>query len=235
MKFYITIPAFVLFLSFSHVLFSQDNDGDEIKMTQKEWRLKRDQYAVSAITLLSRLETLSTEIDSLKQLNDSSGNTISGCEDTLYALVGATKQEAADFRNKFDLTESNINNKSFTPSDVQKTSYNEITDSKIRCLPEFSQRYAALKNKIDNFTETPVKELPENNYIVAEGDCLWNIALNKYGNPYMWRMIWQANKLQFIDKDLFSEKYFNNIMNPSLIFPGQVLTLPSLKEPDKNK
>jgi hypothetical protein len=235
MKFYITILAFILLLSLSHELFAQDDDGEEIKMTKKEWHLKRDQYAVSAITLLSRLETLNAEIDSLKLLNDSSNNTISGCEDALYALVGATKQEAADFRIKFEQTENSINNKSFTPSDVEKTAYNEITDSKIRCLPEFASRYGALKNKIDNFTETPVKEIPENNYIVTEGDNLWSISISKYGNPYMWRLIWRANKLQMKNHDAFNDKYFNEITNPNLIFPGQVLTIPSFKESDKNK
>ena len=234
MKLYISFLVIALALSFSHELFSQDDDGEDIKMSNKEWHLKRDQYAVAAITLLSRLEKLNAQIDSLKQLNDSSEATISGCEDMLYALVGATRQEVADFRIKFDETEKYVNGKTLAPSDVENTSYNEITASKIRCLPEFASRFDALKNKIDNFTQAPVKELPENTYLVNEGDNLWSIAMNKYGDPHMWRLIWNANKLRtkngnLPDENSFDENYFNEVMNPNLIFPGQVLKLPALK------
>ncbi len=233
MKYYVSIICFILAFSFSHELFSQDDDGDDIKMSNKEWHLKRDQYAVAAITLLSRLETLDAEIDSLKQLNDSSASTIAGCEDMLYSIVGASRQEVADFRIKFDETEKYINGKTFAPSDVESTSYNKITVSKIRCLPEFASRYDALKNKIDNFTQTPVKELPGNDYIVNEGDNLWDIAISKYGDPYMWRLIWKANKLQMKSQEPFDENNFNEVKNPNLIFPGQVLKLPALKQTDK--
>lgn len=51
-------------------------------------------------------------------------------------------------------------------------------------------------------------------YTVVEGDCLWKIAKQFYGNPYMWKLIYNAN----IDK----------IKNPDLIYPGQVFYLPEL-------
>ncbi|MCS7184564.1 MAG: LysM peptidoglycan-binding domain-containing protein [bacterium] len=43
-------------------------------------------------------------------------------------------------------------------------------------------------------------------------DCLWNIAKRVYGNPYMWKKIYEANK--------------DIIKNPNLIFPKQVLLIP---------
>jgi len=51
-----------------------------------------------------------------------------------------------------------------------------------------------------------------------EGDraCLWNIALEYYGNPYEYVMIYQANS--------------QNIDNPDLIYPGQELLIPMVIE-----
>lgn len=44
-------------------------------------------------------------------------------------------------------------------------------------------------------------------YTVKKGDCLWNIAGAEYSNPFMWPVIYWANKAQ--------------IKDPDLIFPGQ--------------
>lgn len=47
-------------------------------------------------------------------------------------------------------------------------------------------------------------------YTVVKGDDLWNIALRAYGDGYRWIEIARAN----------------NLANPSLIFSGNILTLP---------
>jgi hypothetical protein len=51
-------------------------------------------------------------------------------------------------------------------------------------------------------------------------DCLWRIAEYKfhYGDPWKWPMIWKANKDQIVD--------------PDLIFPGQVFKIPPLNGTD---
>lgn len=70
-------------------------------------------------------------------------------------------------------------------------------------------------------TESPTKnKLPKEkekikssvvNYKVKEGDHLWKIALEAYGDGYQWQRIAQANK----------------IINPDLIVVGQILKIPS--------
>lgn len=50
----------------------------------------------------------------------------------------------------------------------------------------------------------------QQNYVVQQGDSLWKVAQNAYGDGYMWLKIAQAN----------------NIQNPDLIYPGQTLILP---------
>jgi nucleoid-associated protein YgaU len=47
------------------------------------------------------------------------------------------------------------------------------------------------------------------NYIVKQGDCLWNIALRAYGDGYKW-------------SDLAKN---NNIKNPDFIYPGEIVKI----------
>ncbi|MBC7196138.1 MAG: DUF4398 domain-containing protein [Deferribacterales bacterium] len=54
------------------------------------------------------------------------------------------------------------------------------------------------------------KKAPET-YTVKKGDCLWNISDKKYMNPFMWPLIYWANK--------------DKIKDPDLIFPGQVFEI----------
>lgn len=49
-------------------------------------------------------------------------------------------------------------------------------------------------------------------YTVVSGDCLWNIAKRYLGDGARWTEIYEINK--------------NQISNPNLIYPGQVLTMP---------
>jgi nucleoid-associated protein YgaU len=52
--------------------------------------------------------------------------------------------------------------------------------------------------------------IKEGTYTVKKGDNLWNIAVGAYGDGFAWTKISSANKL----------------MNPSIIEPGQKLTIP---------
>jgi len=56
--------------------------------------------------------------------------------------------------------------------------------------------------------------------IPARRDCLWRIAEYPfiYNNPLKWPVIYEANK-----------KTFRDPSNPNLIYPGQVLQIPSIK------
>jgi nucleoid-associated protein YgaU len=54
--------------------------------------------------------------------------------------------------------------------------------------------------------------------IPSKRDCLWRIAEYKfiYNNPWKWKIIYDANKSKLREPD-----------NPNLIFPGQILVIPS--------
>lgn len=53
----------------------------------------------------------------------------------------------------------------------------------------------------------------DTSYTVVSGDTLWAIAGHFYGNPFAWPTIWHANSW---------------IVDPNLIYPGQVLTIPNV-------
>lgn len=53
----------------------------------------------------------------------------------------------------------------------------------------------------------------DSTYTVVSGDTLWAIAGRYYGNPLRWPDIWHANTF---------------IIDPDLIFPGQVLVIPNV-------
>ena len=55
------------------------------------------------------------------------------------------------------------------------------------------------------------QEIP-GTHTVVDGDTLWDLAQEFYGNPFDWRRIWDANQDQVVD--------------PNLILPGQLLTIP---------
>lgn len=50
-------------------------------------------------------------------------------------------------------------------------------------------------------------------------DCLWNLAKKYYGDPWKWKKIYLANR--------------NQIADPSVIYPKQVLVIPPLDDSEK--
>jgi nucleoid-associated protein YgaU len=61
----------------------------------------------------------------------------------------------------------------------------------------------------------PRAEVEVRSYTVIAGDSLSKIAKREYGDAQKWRQIYEANRDQ--------------IKDPDLIYPGQVLTIPAEK------
>ena len=55
-------------------------------------------------------------------------------------------------------------------------------------------------------------QIPEDRkYLVKEGDTLWDISTSVMKDPFLWPRLWKDNKY---------------IINPDLIYPGNVIILP---------
>jgi nucleoid-associated protein YgaU len=171
----------------------------------------------------------------MKLLLNDKETAIEKCDNDLYTLVGTTKSGVNDFRKKFEETEKRIKSKTGTPDEARREYFNEIENSTIKCLPEFQDRYIAMK-KILEWSEGVKKTLPvttASTYIVVKGDCLWRISILKYNSPYYWPVIWEANKNGVVNKDEHEDVSSQTVLNPNLIYPGQELRIPAKSDTEK--
>ena len=207
------------------------------ELDEDQYELIKDEYAGMIIKLMIRLDTLNAEILQLKKISADNDSIIGNHEADLYALVGSDKNGVNDFRRKFEETEKRITSKTGTPSDARRSYFDEIANSKIRCLPEFRERYISVKRQLEDWegSKTAVQTVNEGTYVVVKGDCLWKISEMKYNSPYYWPVIWEANKNGVVNKDQLIDPRHKAIMNPNLIYPGQVLKIPVLNNSDLKK
>ena len=219
-------------------IFAQDDDDDDDdddqqmeEMDEEEWQRQMDELNAEKTNLTTKLAQLNGEIDNLKGTSANKDKELEKCENDLYALVGTTKSGVADFRKKFEETEKKINGKVGTPADARKMYFDDITKDKARCLPEFQDRYASMKKKLADWEGTPVNEAC---YTVVKGDCLWKISKMKYGSPYYWPAIWDANKNGVANMDKVKARH-KKVTNPNLIYPGQCLKIPTLTDAQKKE
>jgi len=217
-------------------VFAQDDDDDDDdqqmeEMDEEEWQRQMDELGAEKTNLQSRLSALTSEIDGLKQTSANKDKELEKCENDLYALVGTTKSGVADFRKKFEETEKKINGKVGTPADARKMYFDDITKDKARCLPEFQDRYASMKKKLSDWEGI---KAPEACYTVVKGDCLWKISKMKYGSPYYWPAIWDANK-NGVSNEATMKPRHKKVTNPNLIYPGQCMKIPTLTDAQKKE
>jgi LysM repeat protein len=206
------------------------------EMSQEEYELIHDEYAIIMIKMLMKYEAANEDVEKLKQILQDKDDEIAQKETELYALVGASVSSVNDFRRKFEETEKRINSRTGTPSDARNMYFDEIYTSKIKCLPEFADRFESMRNRMENWegtgttqpvvTEAP--QVPEGTYLVVKGDCLWKISQVKFGSPYYWPAIWEANKNGVVNRDELYNFKHKAITDPNLIYPGQVLKIPSV-------
>lgn len=73
--------------------------------------------------------------------------------------------------------------------------------------------FSTESNAVQNQDQTPPVSYDgqTTDYVIKQGDCLWNLAFTFMGNPFQWPQIWQNNSY---------------IKNPDLIFPGDILKIP---------
>jgi hypothetical protein len=242
MKLFKLLALYGIFMGliFSANIFAQDDDDDDDdddeveieEMDEEEWQRQMDEYGAQRTSLQQRLDQLNRDIDALREQSAQRDRDIEKCEADLMALVGHTSATIADFRRRFEETEKRINNRTGTPAEARATYFDAITNDKARCLPEFADRYASMRKKLADWEGTPQTS---GTYCVVKGDCLWKIAQMKYGNPYLWPAIWDANRDGVANANELSNPRHKRIPNPNLIYPGQCLRIPTLTDAQKRE
>jgi LysM repeat protein len=144
LKRYIFYIITVVSIVITPSIYSQEQE----EMSQKEWEILRDDYAVQIIILMKKLEGINNSLDSLSSLDSAYAGELEKKQEELYALVGLTSSSIIDFRNKFEMTENKIHSRISSPADSRLMYFDEISNSMARCLPEFSERYASIKKQL---------------------------------------------------------------------------------------
>lgn len=209
----------------------EDKYGREDELLLMEWEKQMSDLNAKKLALLGQLDASNKDIDKLKNQSADMDKQLADAENSLYSSVGMNKNSMSDFRKKFDETEKKINNKLGSCEDAKKMYFNEIDASKAKCLPEFFARYLAMKSKLDAWCKESGKT---GQYTVVKGDCLWKIAGKSeiYSNNNYWPKLWEANEEGVISAPPRTPK---KVINPNLIYPGQVLKVPALNEEDLKK
>lgn len=92
--------------------------------------------------------------------------------------------------------------------------FNEIDDLLKTCdtksaesiLDDITARFNVIKSKLGVKDIVKKAEVKDIFYTVKKGDCLWKISKEQYLNPFMWPLIYWANKTQIKDPDLIYPK-----------------------------
>jgi nucleoid-associated protein YgaU len=234
----------VFMMAFSLAVFvksaiAQDDDDDgsdvtENEMTEDQWQAQMDEYTAKKAELTSQLASLTTEVEGLKSSLENRKQTNTNSQSTLYTMVGSFTLYQ-EYQGKFADCEKKVA-ACKGPDDaaaletgcwdyVEKTGNN----GKMHCLPEFFDRYNKMKKSI---AECKLKGEVTGNYTVVKGDCLSKIAgMSKiYNNSRLWPAIWDANKNGVVSAP---DRVAKTIPNPNLIYPGQVLKIPTLTDAQK--
>ena len=125
-----------------------------------------------------------------------------------------TKYPFAMYKNNFqnantitDTTEEGFD----TKVKIKLKQYKEYSTKKVQVTIKQYRPPAVTRTVTTN--NTAVAKPSGQNYTVKRGDCLWNIAKRFYGNGAKYTTIYNANR--------------SKIRNTNLIYPGQVLWIPS--------
>ena len=222
-------------------VFSQDDDDDDDdasseEMDSDQWQAQMDEYTAKKADLTAQLATLTTEITQLKFGLQTRTDAAENAVNSVWAAVGS-KSQYEEYKSKFADAEKKVSacKSADDAAAIEKDVWPYITDAginnRMKCLPEFWDRYNSMKKKI---AECKALQPKMEGYTVVKGDCLSKIAgmKNIYGNTRLWPAIWDANKSGVVSAP---PRVATTIPNPNLIYPGQVLKIPSLTDAQKTE
>jgi len=223
-----------LTLIFGILVFSIAATALAQEMSKDEWQRQMNEDTFKRNDLKIRLDRLNSDISSLKSQSSKLDADLTVCEDELYKLLGATRQDVEAFEAELARHEKRAD-ELMKLSDADLLKYrdevmqmskrvDEMAKNKIALIPRYADRLSALNSKIRSLMNTIEKAGLANVYTVGtwakNRDCLWNIAKKPtiYANAWLWPKIWQGNKDKIKDPDIIRPGWKLNIL------PGKELT-----------
>jgi hypothetical protein len=210
-KYLLSLLSLVLLLSVASV-------AQQEEMTEEEWQAEMTRLGEQKTSLTNETDALKSDIDNLNA-QKSGIQPYDECIDELYSMVGATRNDVANYRGAVNELDGKIRRKQGPKKDRQ-ADLDALKRNKMSALPEFySKVHVQMQKALDAWVEKP----DVISYKVVRGDHLWGIAKKKqhYGNGFAWPIIYKANRDQ--------------IKDPDLIYPDQVFKIPPLTEEEKSK
>ncbi|MEJ5245233.1 MAG: LysM peptidoglycan-binding domain-containing protein [Bacteroidota bacterium] len=196
----------------------------DAELTRKEAELRIQDFQSRVSSLETKLNELNAKYEELEIELKNVNAALRDCHDEIRRILGVTDADIEAFAQKLGVLEGKVRDMkrlnddqlADRRSDVEalEKEYLELRKNKISIMPRFFDRMVQLGRDIRGL----YREKKITTYTVgtwAENrDCLWNISgkMEIYGDPLQWPKIWQANTDQ--------------IRNPDIIFPGQVLKIP---------
>jgi nucleoid-associated protein YgaU len=221
---YAIIVAFALLATPALAQTVVDPNKPDAELTKEEAQIRITEWQNKVQVLQSRLDALNAEMNTMNADMTRITQNITDCHNALYALVGATEADVTNFRERLGRIDARVREMARMSDqdlsglhkeiDSLEMTLNGMRREKIALLPEFYNRIIDIAQQIRGLRRTGVASTYTVGTWAQDRDCLWNIAGKEqtYGDPLMWPKIWLANNEQ--------------IRNPDLIYPGQVLTIP---------
>jgi small-conductance mechanosensitive channel len=228
MKRFSLYAVVAMMVAISSVASAQDNSQQEMKMD--DWQ--------------AQITSLTAQRDSLKNVLNGLNTDNANLKSQLASLDQQYQSEMQKYLSMLGVTQADMNafDQALTTLAGQIDNYNKMSDqdlcahqaevksvgaqidsmkaSKLALAAEFYSRvqdlsnsYSQLQARIANCSQMAMKTYTVGTW-ARNRDCLWNISKKRtiYNDPWKWPKIYVANRDQ--------------IKNPDLIYPRQVLKIP---------
>lgn len=203
--------------------FDFENSKTSLEQAEKD--------AVAAIDKTNKALAEKKRLEALKAIKKA-GNSLEKAAGK-ETLKNGKAQKSLDYRFEFDedaeVNEGNApRNEMNSTEQIPISSYQKILEKAVDYIEKAKEayyrtdydmaiKYAEIAQRIaDSYSGVGIKTYYTVKLNTERRDCLWRISEYGfiYNNPFYWPMIWKTNK--------------ENILNPDLIYPGQVFAIPEL-------
>lgn len=194
-------------------------------LTKSEATLRITEWEGKVAELEAKLKTAKENKGELMKKLEEAKQSLKDCKDALNAMLGASDADYDAFRQAVGKLEGKVRAKESLSNDALADQRSEIEalDAELNKLrmdklsvhPEFYPKLVDLEKRINKlYREKKITTYTVGKWYETQ-DCLWNISKKPeiYNDPNLWPKIWQSNTDQ--------------IRNPDIIFPGQVLQIPN--------